>query len=175
MRLTQRWLPCPAEPPPWRAVCNRRERHDRFGMHPGGSRASSASDPDSQCPMPKASADAGSGPDDRGGRHNRRADGVLAIGSLVIDLKQGTASRAGVALTLLPRQFAVLVCLATHANQVVGRETIAREVWGDQTAMWTNVITVNINGLRKQLEGDGLPVLLHTIRGRGYLLGELPG
>lgn len=51
---------------------------------------------------------------------------------------------------------------------------IARDVWGDETAMWINVITVNINGLRKQVERAGLPVLLHTIRGRGYLLGELP-
>lgn len=99
---------------------------------------------------------------------------VLTVGSLVVDVAGRTASRDGRSLRLLPRQFALLVYLTSHANQIVSRRAIARDVWGDETATWTNVITVNINGLRKQLEDDGLPVLLHTIRGRGYLLGELP-
>jgi two-component system copper resistance phosphate regulon response regulator CusR len=102
-------------------------------------------------------------------------DGLIRVGSLVIDEPRRVAYRASRQLTLLPRQFALLIYLATHANKVVSRRAIARDVWGDETAMWTNVITVNINGLRKEIERDGLPVLLHTVRGRGYLLGELPG
>lgn len=124
--------------------------------------------------MSLPSADSGSGATDRAPRDSPGSDGVLTVGSLVIDLPGHRASRAGRPLDLLPRQFAVLACLAARANQVVSREVIARDVWGDETAMWTNVITVNINGLRKQIERAGLPVLLHTIRGRGYLLGELP-
>jgi len=99
---------------------------------------------------------------------------VLAVGSLVIDVKGRTATREGRTLKLLPRQFALLVHLMNHANRIVSRRTIARDVWGDETAMWTNVITVTINGLRKEVDRDGLPRLLHTVRGRGYLLGELP-
>lgn len=100
---------------------------------------------------------------------------VISVGSLVIDERGRVATRAGRPLRLLPRQFALLAYLMKHANEIVSRRAIARDVWGDETAMWTNVITVNINGLRKEIERDGLPVLLHTVRGRGYLLGELPG
>ena len=103
------------------------------------------------------------------------SDHVIRVGSLVLDRSRRAASRSGRQLNLLPRQFALLTYLMTHANHVVSRQAIARDVWGDETAMWTNVITVNINGLRKEIERDGLPVLLHTVRGRGYLLGELPG
>lgn len=124
--------------------------------------------------MTVASSDSDPGPVDRDHGRGAGVHGVFTVGSLVVDVPGHRAARAGRTLDLLPRQFAVLVCLVRRANQVVSRQTIARDVWGDETAMWTNVITVNINGLRKQLERDGQPVLLHTIRGRGYLLGELP-
>lgn len=98
---------------------------------------------------------------------------MLSVGSLVVDVTARLATREGRSLRLLPRQFALLVYLMSHANRIVGRRAIARDVWGDETAMWTNVITVTINGLRREIDGDGLPRLLHTVRGRGYLLGEL--
>ena len=79
-------------------------------------------------------------------------DGLIRVGSLVIDEPRRVAYRAGRQLALLPRQFALLIYLASQADKVVSRRAIARDVWGDETAMWTNVITVNINGLRKETE-----------------------
>ena len=102
------------------------------------------------------------------------AESRLVVGSLIVDLVTRVATRDGRALKLLPRQFALLTYLVRHANRVVSRRAIAEQVWGDETATWTNVITVNVNGLRKEIDRDGLPVLLHTVRGQGYLLGELP-
>lgn len=97
-----------------------------------------------------------------------------ALASLVVDVTGGTATRDGRVLRLLPKQFALLVYLLRNPNRIVSRQAIARDVWGDETATWTNVITVNVNGLRKELEREGLPTLLHTVRGQGYYFGEMP-
>lgn len=99
----------------------------------------------------------------------------MTVGSLTVDLDASVAMRAGRILKLWPKEFALLVYLVEHANEIVSRSAIAKNVWGDTTAMWTNVIAVNINGLRKEIEREGLPTLLHTVRGRGYMLSEPAG
>ena len=99
---------------------------------------------------------------------------VLGVGSLEIDLMARVATRAGRVLHLHPKQFVLLVYFAVHVNRVVSREAIARDVWGDDTVTWTNVITVHVSGLRKEVDPDGVPALLHTVRGRGYRLGAGP-
>jgi DNA-binding response OmpR family regulator len=61
-----------------------------------------------------------------------------------------------------------------NANSVVTREMIARDVWKEGTATWTNVIDVQIAQLRRKIELPGLPTVLHTVRGQGYQLGNPP-
>lgn len=61
-----------------------------------------------------------------------------------------------------------------HAQTVVTREMIARDVWRESTATWTNVIEVHIAQLRRRIERTEWPLLLHTVRGQGYLLGKAP-
>lgn len=98
----------------------------------------------------------------------------LQLGSVTVDLLSRIASRDGEPLDLQNRQFELLVFLMRHPDQVVTREMIAREVWKESTATWTNVIEVHVNQLRKQLDGPGRPPILHTVRGQGYLMGEQP-
>ena len=107
-------------------------------------------------------------------RDARPASNQLSVGTLTVDLLNRTATRDGKTLELQNRQLELLIFLMRHANEVVTREMIAREVWQETTATWTNVIEVHITQLRKQLEGSGRPALLHTVRGRGYLLGDAP-
>ncbi|WP_010585554.1 response regulator transcription factor [Schlesneria paludicola] len=99
---------------------------------------------------------------------------ALTVGELTVDFLARTAMRDSRLLDLQNRQFELLVYLMRHANEVVTREMIASDVWREPTATWTNVIDVHINQLRKKLEGSGRPALLHTIRGKGYVLGDLP-
>lgn len=99
---------------------------------------------------------------------------ALTVGGLSVDLLARVATRDAQPLELQNRQFELLVYLMRHANQVVTREMIARDVWKESTTTWTNVIEVHINQLRKQLDRAGQPALLHTVRGQGYLLGDRP-
>ncbi len=99
---------------------------------------------------------------------------VLTLGDLIVDLTSRTAQRGNKPILLQNRQLELLAYLMSHANQVVTREMIARDVWKESTATWTNVIEVQINQLRKKLEQPGQPIILHTVRGQGYLLGDAP-
>jgi len=99
---------------------------------------------------------------------------VLTLGDLTINLASRTANRGTKPISLQNRQLELLAYLISHENQVVTREMIARDVWKESTATWTNVIEVQINQLRKKLEQPGLPIILHTVRGQGYLLGDAP-
>jgi DNA-binding response OmpR family regulator len=99
---------------------------------------------------------------------------ILTWGELAVDLVSRTAHRGTESLALQNRQLELLAYLVSHANQIVTREMIARDVWKEPTATWTNVIEVQINQLRKKLELPGRPPLLHTVRGQGYLLGDAP-
>jgi DNA-binding response OmpR family regulator len=98
----------------------------------------------------------------------------LSLQNLSIDLVNRKAVRAGRLLSLQNRQFELLAYLLKFPNQIVTREMIARDVWKEQTATWTNVIEVQINQLRKQLDLPGDTPLLHTVRNQGYVLGEVP-
>ena len=91
-----------------------------------------------------------------------------------MDLLNRKVARGGQDLELTQRQFSVLEFLLRNKNQIVTREMLANGVWNSSTATWTNVIEVQINHLRKKLERQGLPPLLHTVHGEGYVLGEQP-
>lgn len=105
----------------------------------------------------------------RGARH----DGLLTIGDLTIDRAARRAWRGGVALHLLPREYAVLLYLADHAGNTMSREALLQAVWDRPFDPGTNVVQVQMSRLRAKLDAAG-PPLLHTDRGRGYRLGDPP-
>jgi DNA-binding response OmpR family regulator len=99
---------------------------------------------------------------------------ILRVEGLEIDRLQRVAKRNGQLLELSNRQFELLSYLMHHAHTVVTREMIARDVWRESTATWTNVIEVHIAQLRRKIERAEWPLILHTVRGQGYLLGKAP-
>jgi DNA-binding response OmpR family regulator len=99
---------------------------------------------------------------------------LLTYQDLSVDLVRRTAVRGETVLALQNRQFELLVYLLKHVNQIVTREMIACDVWKEPTATWTNVIEVQINHLRKKLEIHNGPTILHTLRNKGYMLGDAP-
>jgi DNA-binding response OmpR family regulator len=95
----------------------------------------------------------------------------LTIEDLTIDLNTQQVSRDGRLLCLTAREYALLEYLALRAGEVVTRTDIWEHVYEFNSAASSNVVDVYIGYLRKKVEIQGKPVLIHTIRGRGYLVG----
>ena len=95
---------------------------------------------------------------------------VLRAGDLELDVRSRQATRGGRRIDLTTREFSLLEFLLRHAGEVVTRSMLADHVWGERYDSLSNLIEVFINRLRKKIETDGAPRLLHTVRGAGYTL-----
>ncbi len=94
----------------------------------------------------------------------------LGVADLEIDLLARTATRAGRAIDLQPREFKLLEYLTRHAGQVVTRTMLLEAVWDYHFDPQTNVIDVHISRLRQKIDRGFDRPLLHTVRGAGYCL-----
>jgi two-component system copper resistance phosphate regulon response regulator CusR len=96
----------------------------------------------------------------------------LKAGDLVVDTRRQRATRRGRDLGLTAREYALLEYLARHAGRVVGRAELTEHVWDDNHDPASNALEVCINRLRRKLDPEGSPPLIHTRRGAGYLLAS---
>jgi two-component system copper resistance phosphate regulon response regulator CusR len=99
---------------------------------------------------------------------------VLRADNLEVDLLADRVTRGGVELDLTGREYELLAYLLRHKNEDVTRDMIAFEVWKETTGAMTNVIDVHIRALRKKIERPGWATLIHTVRGVGYSLRDVP-
>lgn len=97
----------------------------------------------------------------------------LRAGPLRIDLIERGAWRGEVELDLLPLEFRLLEFLMRNSGQVLTRTMIFESVWGYHFDPGTNVIDVHIGRLRRKVDPPGLPAMIVTVRGSGYML-EVP-
>jgi len=100
---------------------------------------------------------------------------ALQVGDLSIDLLSRRVTRAGRAIDLRPREYALLEYLARHAGQVVSKTMILSRIWNYSFDPRTNVVDVLVHRLREKIDADFDTKLLHTRRGMGYVLGPEPG
>lgn len=94
----------------------------------------------------------------------------IRVGALEIDPQRHQARVEGEALTLTPREFALLRCLAEDAGRVLSRADILSRVWQEEGDPGHNVVDVYISFLRKKLRKAGAGRMVHTVRGVGYVL-----
>ena len=108
-------------------------------------------------------------------RRGRQRDLVsLRVDDLELDVLRREAQRGGRRIELTAREFGILEYLMRHAGEVVTRTMLAEHVWGERYDSLSNLIEVFINRLRRKIESDGAPRLLHTVRGAGYVLRAEP-
>ena len=98
---------------------------------------------------------------------------TLSYRDLRVDLAAQKAERAGHPLNLTAKELALLVFFLRHPGEVLSRTRIYGHVWGEDYDFVSNTLDVHVKELRRALETRG-PRLLHTVRGRGYLLGDPP-
>jgi two-component system response regulator PrrA len=103
-----------------------------------------------------------------------RPEEVRTVGRVRIDPAGHRVLAGGRPVELTKREFEVLALLAEHIGVVLGREQILSAVWGYDFPTDTNVVDVFVSYLRRKLEADGVPRVLHTVRGVGFVLREEP-
>ena len=95
---------------------------------------------------------------------------VMRAADLSLNTASHAVTRAGRAINLTAKEYALLEFLVLHQDRIVGREAIAQHVWDESFDAFTNVIDVYIKRLRAKLDAGGAPRLIHTRRGEGYIL-----
>ncbi len=98
----------------------------------------------------------------------------LELGDLVIDPATRAVTRAGTAVELTAREFAVLEYLARHHGQAVTRSRLLDHVWDENHVGSTNVVDVYVGYLRRKLEQPFGRPLIRTLRGVGWTLEPTP-
>jgi|SRR5579871_1092058 len=96
----------------------------------------------------------------------------LHVADLEIDLMRQRAVRAGRRLDLTHKEFLLLSLLARRAGEVLSRTFIADQVWDINFDSNTNFVDVHIRRLRSKLDDPFPKKLIHTVRGRGYVLED---
>jgi two-component system copper resistance phosphate regulon response regulator CusR len=98
----------------------------------------------------------------------------LKAGDLELDVATRRAVRGDRQLDLTAREFELLEYLLRHNGHLVSREMLAREVWKEprRATPLDNVIDVQMARLRKKVDTEGGPRLIHTLRGVGFVLKE---
>jgi two-component system copper resistance phosphate regulon response regulator CusR len=96
------------------------------------------------------------------------------VADLLVDLEARRVSRAGEPIELTPREFDLLAYLLRQPGQVVTREMLARDVWGEPNRITPldNVIDVHMAHLRRKVDEGHASRLIHTVRGVGFVLRE---
>lgn len=106
-------------------------------------------------------------------RRDSSENAVLTYRDVKVDMASHRAERAGHSLPLTAKEHALLIFFLRHPGQVLTRTRIYEHVWDERYDGISNTLEVHVKELRRKLETSG-PRLIHTLRGRGYLLGEAP-
>ena len=101
-------------------------------------------------------------------------DEVLRFADLSLDPGTREVKRGERFIELTRTEFLLLELLLRNARQVLTRELIFDRVWGYDFGANSNSLEVYIGYLRRKTEAEGEPRLIHTVRGVGYVLKELP-
>ncbi len=97
---------------------------------------------------------------------------TLQVADLKLDQLTHEVTRAGKNIELTSTEYALLEYLMIHAGQVVTRTMISEHVWDQDFDSFSNVINVYINYVRKKIDAGFSQKLIHSVRGRGYVIRE---
>lgn len=98
-------------------------------------------------------------------RRSKRDENVLSYSDIVLYPRKMEARRAERVIELSPKALHLLQCFLENPERLLPKETLMSRVWGEEVE--PNTLEVHLSSLRRAL---GEPVLLHTLRGHGYIL-----
>ena len=95
---------------------------------------------------------------------------VLKIADLIVDCNKHEVFRNDVLIKLSAKEFSILEYMMRNKGRVVSKEKIEEHVWDFDYEGGSNIVEVYIKFLRKKIDNDFSPKLIHTIRRVGYIL-----
>ena len=98
---------------------------------------------------------------------------ILCLADLELDTGFKSVSRGQVQISLTAKEFALLEYLLRRNGRVASRHEIVENVWDVNFDIGTNVVDVYVNFLRKKIDRNFEPKLIHTKQGMGYYLKVL--
>ena len=99
---------------------------------------------------------------------------TLQVADLNLNLMDRSVRRDGCILELKATEYRLLEYMMRKSGQILTRSMIFEAVWNYHFDPYTNLIEVHMARLRKKIDLPGLPALIHTVRGSGYMLGLQP-
>ena len=98
----------------------------------------------------------------------------LSLADLAVDLVRRKVTRGGRVVELTVREYELLEYLLRNQGHIVSREALARDVWQEasRTTTLDNVVDVHMTRLRRKIDLDQSPKLIHTVRGVGFVAQE---
>ena len=101
---------------------------------------------------------------------NSNASNTFSIANLTVNCNSHDVFRDKMPIKLSTREFTILEYMIRNKERVLSREQIEQHIWNYDYEGGTNVIDVYIRYLRRKIDKDFEPKLIHTIRGVGYVL-----
>ena len=95
---------------------------------------------------------------------------ILKIANLTVDCNKHEVFRDEISIKLSAKQFSILEYMMRNKGRVVSKEKIEEHVWDFDYEGGSNIVEVYIKFLRKKIDNDFSPKLIHTIRRVGYVL-----
>jgi len=96
----------------------------------------------------------------------------LQIADFELNLDTKTATRAGKKIDLTSKEFSLMETFLQNKNKLLSREFIIEKVWDLDFETGTNIIDVYVNYLRKKVDKDFEPKIIHTKFGFGFYCSE---
>jgi DNA-binding response OmpR family regulator len=105
-------------------------------------------------------------------RERNPASNVLSAKDLTLDRDRHEVARAGIAVALTAKEYALLEYLLLHRNKVHTRDELFNGVWGSDFLGDSNLIDVYVRYLRAKIDDAHAEKLIRTVRGVGYTLRD---
>lgn len=96
---------------------------------------------------------------------------ILQVGELQLDVVTRRATRGTRKIELSAREYQLLEHLMRHVDRPVSRTQLLQAVWSFDFSGASNVVDVYVGYLRRKVDAEGEPELIHTVRGVGYMIG----
>lgn len=102
--------------------------------------------------------------------YSKAESAVIEHNGLQLNMENSTATIEDTTIELSKNEFKLLLILMKQHGKIISREKLLRALWDDERFVDDNTLTVNINRLRKKIEGAGVSNYIETKVGQGYII-----